>query len=360
MEYVNELADVRPANIIPDFVTSVNEASQYVDEATDRYISKVLHSVSLAESRYYQQTGTKLILSEADESKKGALQKIKDTIVNLFKKVWGFIQAAWEKVLTAIKKVCAQFTMSDQDVANKLKYFKGDKNRTAGSVHEFGGLDDLTSKTGSYANIINKGIVNMNNYASVYRSASDINSYSGSGDRLGKTDYDKSAYTKASVNLLGGNPGKDPDLEKILGTENKQAAVNAIVEKVEGKIKDVSIGDLIRSFDVYVQFGTNYSVVSKNAKGMYDDQKRQINAAIKTVKSLRNIDPKPFTKYTGRLSTAMTILTNAATRALADKNREYAKLVATGRRLVLKAKKGDFAESAEMHTGDPLDSLFAE
>ena len=102
MEYVNELADVRPANIIPDFVTSVNEASQYVDEATDRYISKVLHSVSLAESKYYQQTGTKLILSEADESKKGALQKIKDVIVNLFKKVWGFIQAAWEKVLTAI------------------------------------------------------------------------------------------------------------------------------------------------------------------------------------------------------------------------------------------------------------------
>lgn len=360
MEYVNELADVRPANIIPDFVTSVDEASLYVDEATDRYIAKVLHSVNLAESRYYQQTGTKLILSEADENKKGgALQKIKDVIVGLFKKVWGFIQAAWEKVLTAIKKVCSTFTTSNQDIANKLKYFRGDKTRTVGSVHEFNGLDDLTSKSGSYANIIQNGIVNMNKYASAYRSASDANNYGASGDRLGKTDYDKRAYTKASAGLLGGNPDKDTDLEKILGTENKQAAVKAIVEKVEGKTKDVSIGDLIHSFDVYVQFGTNYSVVSKNAKGMYDDQKRQINAAIKTVKSLRNIDPKPFTKYTGKLSTAMTILTNAATKALADKNREYAKLVAVGRRLVLKGKKEDFAESATV-SKDPLDSLFAE
>ena len=107
MEYVNELANVRPANIIPDFVTSVDEASLFVDEATDRYISKVLHSVNLAESKYYQQTGTTLYLSEADDEKKNIMEQIKEKVIALFKKVWGFIQAAWQKVLTAIKKVCA-------------------------------------------------------------------------------------------------------------------------------------------------------------------------------------------------------------------------------------------------------------
>lgn len=354
MEYVNELANVRPANIIPDFVTSVDEASLFVDEATDRYISKVLHSVNLAESRYYQQTGTTLYLSEADDEKKSIMEQIKEKIVALFKKVWGFIQAAWQKVLTAIKKVCALFTTSNQDVANKLKYYKGDKKAKAGSVHDFNGLNDLTNPSGSYAKIINDSIVKLNNNASIYRQASDAYSYNGmdrakrsSGLRSDATDLAKMS-----------SAAEDPKLKEILG-DNKQDATKAIIKKVEGDAKDVSVGDLIRSFDVYVQFGTNYSVVSKNAKTMYDGQKRQINAAIKTVKALRNIDPKPFTKAAGRVSTAMTILTNAATKALSDKNKEYAKMVSFGRRLVLKGKKEDFGESAAVQS-DPLDSLFAE
>lgn len=358
MEYVNELANVRPANIIPDFVTSVDEASLYVDEATDRYISKVLHSVNLTESRYYQQTGTTLYLSEADDEKKGILEQIKEKVIALFKKVWGFIQAAWQKVLTAIKKVCALFTTSNQDVANKLKYYKGDKKAKAGSVHDFNGLDNLTNPNGSYAKIINDSIVNLNKTASIYKGVSSANSYK-RGDHVKSSSGLRDTTTDNADSLSKLVASEDPKLGEILGTENKQAAVKAIIEKVEGDTKDVSVGDLINSFDVYVQFGTNYSAVSKNAKTMYDGQKRQINAAIRTVKSLRNIDPKPFTKAAGRVSTAMTILTNAATKALSDKNKEYAKMVSFGRRLVLKGKKEDFGESAAMHK-DPLDSLFAE
>ena len=355
MEYVNELANVRPANIIPDFVTSVDEASLFVDEATDRYISKVLHSVNLAESKYYQQTGTTLYLSEADDEKKNIMEQIKEKVIALFKKVWGFIQAAWQKVLTAIKKVCALFTTTNQDVANKLKYYQGDKKAKAGSVHDFNGLNDLINPSGSYAKIINNSIINLQKNAGAYKDASNLYSYNGMDRAKSNSDRRDMTMSSAKYNLVD----EDPKLKEILGTENKQAAVKAIVKKVEGDTKDVSVGDLINSFDVYVQFGANYSVVSKHAKTMYDGQKRQINAAIKTVKSLRNINPKPFTKSAGRISTAMTILTNAATKALSDKNKEYAKMVSFGRRLVLKGKKEDFGESASMHK-DPLDSLFAE
>lgn len=348
MEYVNEMAGVRSANIIPDFVTSVDEASLYVDEATERCLADMDNKVRLMESKYYQRTGRKLVYTESVGQ---SLEKFKDFIIAKIKKVWSFIQAAWKKVLDTIKGLCDKISglfKSNREIGVLIQKYKGDTSEKIGKYHEYKNLPDLVSNSGSYAKLIEKCIGNMKDFERM-----NINS--------SKYGIKQSINTNTKLNKSDALHGSYDVLNPILGSEGKAKATEDLVKKTIGAETDITIKDLQNRFDEFIKVGTDYSYNSKHAKTMYDDQKRQCNTSVKNVKALKYVDPKPFSLAVGKITTAMTILTNAATRALAQQNREAGKLLMAGRKLVLHGNgaKETKNESA-MYGYDPMDRLFAE
>lgn len=339
MEYVNELANVKPANIIPDFVTSVDEATLYVAEANERNLNDMAKKMNIIESRYYQSTGRHIITE--DGNKDGTFAKIKKFLSEKISKLWSFIQAAWTKVVQTIKDVCTglvtkiKSTFGNTDAVKKqLMAYQGDKTQVVGKLHDFSGIDDLMKLSES----INVAINDAYAWQGRIATATDKE---GAKAAAVKSDETK-VYSKALAPII--KDGKDK-----------------LIEKTEGKENDVTIAKLQNIFDECVSYGSDFNVNMKFSKAAFNVAKKQCQNIQKNISKIKDVNTKAITAYIGQISTALTIITNVSTKASYDRNREYAKLVLAARKINLTAKKPKESGKAvgESATLD-LNVLFAE
>lgn len=339
MEYVNELANVKPANIIPDFVTSVDEATLYVAEANERNLNDMAKKMNIIESRYYQSTGRHIITE--DGNKEGTFAKIKKFLSEKIKKLWSFIQAAWTKVVQTIKDVCTNVvtkiksTFGNTDAVKKqLMAYQGDKTKVVGKLHDFSGLDDLMKLAGS----VDVAINDANAWQGRIANAADKEDAKAAAVKSDETKV----YSKALAPII--KAGKDK-----------------LIEKAEGKENDVTIAQLQNIFQDCVNYGSDFNVNMKFAKASFNRSKKQCQDIQKNISKIKDVNTKAITVYIGQISTSLTIITNVSTKAAYDRNREYAKLVLAARKINLTAKKPKESDKAvgESATLD-LNTLFAE
>lgn len=334
MEFVNELANVKPANVIPDFVTTVDEASLYVAEGVERNFADLERRINLAETNYFQRTGRSIVYEGVD------LKAIKNAIIDKLKKLWAMIKKAFEFVFNKIKelinKVTSKFQSKD-DIAKRLK--NADPDRVLGKVHKFLGLEDLLSRSGSYMK-------------DIHLEASHANSYFVQLAAANKKE--QKALNKASGTM---GLAADNALGKILVGKDSATSVDAIIKKVQGEEIELKVSDVIRKFEVIWKKSVDYGYNVKRAKGLYDDEKKIVSDMQAKVAAAKDIDTSAFTKYLGRISTAITVVTNAATRCLATEHRELVAVLNAARSVKEIKAEGKKAKN-ESYVNSDLDVLF--
>jgi hypothetical protein len=150
----------------------------------------------------------------------------------------------------------------------------------------------------------------------------------------------------------------DNALGKILVGKDSATSVDAIIKKVQGEEVELKVSDAIRKFEVIWKKSVDYGYNVKRAKGLYDDEKKVVSDLQTIVSAAKDIDTSSFTKYLGRISTAITVVTNAATRCLATEHRELVSVLNTAR--TVKEVNTDNKKKAknESYLNSDLDVLF--
>lgn len=130
---IDELADVRPSNIIPDGCLSFNEAAMYVCEGIENAYNDMMHSIGVHELAVFESTGNEIIY-EADEK-----VSLGNKIVNFFKQVWSHIKALFEKAVNWVRDKVSHFNAAISEIKVNRAIKSNDKkdkisNKIAGKI----------------------------------------------------------------------------------------------------------------------------------------------------------------------------------------------------------------------------------
>lgn len=332
MEFVNELANVKPANVIPDFVTSVDEASLYVAEGVARNFADLDKRINLAETRYFQRTGRSIVYEGVN------LKAIKNAIIEKLKKLWAMVKKAFEFVMNKIKDLAGTIAGKIQGKDKVLKRLKeADPSTVLGKAHEFARLDNLVSGSGSYMNAIK---------AETNRANTFFTQLAGT-DMINRSEYSVSKDMEDA---------KKSNLKDILIGKDAKEATQKLIDLAAGKEKEVTVAETIKKLDAWYKLGTDYKTNVKKAKSLYDAEKKAIEDLQSKINAAKDINVKLFTPYIGKISTAITVVANAAVRSLHMQNREIASILARAA-MVKKSKESKEAKN-ESYVNSDLDVLF--
>ena len=335
MEFVNELANVKSANIIPDFV-SVDEASWFVNEAVDRDLKNFDKKIKLFETRYFQKNGHSVVYEGVD------LAAIKNAIIDKLKKLWEKIKSAFEFVLNKIKDICSRIASkfgNKKAIEDRLKRAK-DKSEKLGKIHKFPGLADALNPNGKLGKSLSAAVADFNYSLNILQSNKGLDD-----------------YIKRNESDGNGQRTIDNTLTDILVAEDAKKSTEMLVKDVVGDEMDVTVADCLRKFKEYCDIASDYKYNVKLAKGMYDKTKVDIAKMQKAVNASKALKGSYISKQLARIASGVSIAVNVATRSLAMQNREIAKIMSAASRVAVeKPEKKATGESASMRSD--LDALF--
>lgn len=341
MDYVNELTNIPAANAVPDYVTNVDEVAYYINEGVERTFVGLENKIDYASKRYFQETGNSLVFNESGLG--DGLKKIKDTITNALKKLWGYIKAAFEKVFNFIKKSCENFKKKINDAQFKrikegLKAKKPDLY--LGIVHDYGELDKVLAGTHELVTFSKKMAANAQTALATVMTP--------------KANGEKAA----EENIIGVSYSEFNSLFK--GVKDKNEATKKLTEELNGKPSTLVVRDVLAQFDIIKKFTVDYGANVKTAKKLFDTEKKIVADMQKTVNSAKNINASNFSKFLSKLSTIMTVTTNAACRSLASRHKEYAHIfkAATNKSTNLSKDDQKAQKKAAQTESATIDSLF--
>lgn len=346
MDYVNELTNIPAANAVPDYVTNVDEVAYYINEGVERTFVGLENKIDYASKRYFQETGNSLVFNESGLG--DGLKKIKDTITNALKKLWGYIKAAFEKVFNFIKKSCENFKKKINDAQFKrikegLKAKKPDLY--LGIVHDYGELDKVLAGTHELVTFSKKMAANAQTALATVMTP--------------KAKGEKATDKKAAEEEIIGVPYSAFN-SLFKGVKDKNEATKKLTEELNGKPSTLVVRDVLAQFDIIKKFTVDYGANVKTAKKLFDTEKKIVADMQKTVNSAKNINASNFSKFLSKLSTVMTVTTNAACRSLASRHKEYAHIfkAATNKSTNLSKDDQKAQKNAAQTESATIDSLF--
>lgn len=292
-----------PTNCIPDFVTSTNEAMEYVGIANDRNAELFSKSVSRMTAGYFTESGY-VHLNEA------SFEDFKNKVLNALKKLWGNITKAFEFVLEKIKNLCSMIASKVPDYNVISKHLQAaDPKTELGEIHE--NLFGVEIKPD--ANEVDNCITDIENL---------INNASASANTITKLDYD--SYAKEH-NI----PAFDKDM------------MDKSVKKLSGDSTKVTVAYVNTNLKKIYETATQYNVNKNKIKHTYDYERKVIGNLSSKVKAAKNIEAEGFNKAFNALSKAMTYETKVSLKLLDVSYKECAKLLRAASRV--KAAKTEAA-----------------
>lgn len=341
MDYVNELTHIPAANAVPDYVTSVDEVAFYINEGVERTFVDLENKIDYASKRYFQETGNSLVFNESGLG--DGLKKIKNTIIGALNKLWGYIKKAFEKVFDFIKKSCEKFKKKINDAQFK-RIKEGLKAKKAdlylGIVHDYGELDKVLAGNHEIVTGIKKAAAGAQTALATVMTPKD----------KGETAADKKAAEEKAIGI---------SYSAFKGVKDKNEATKKLAEELNGKPQTIVVRDVLAQFDTIKKFTVDYGANVKTAKKLFDTEKKIIADMQKTVNGAKNVNASNFSKFLSKLSTLMTVTTNAACRSLASRHKEYAHVfsAATNKSTNL-SKEDQKAQKAAQTEAASIDSLF--
>lgn len=279
---------VKPTTCIPNFVTSTNEAMEYVGLAIDRNSENFSRSIERLTAGYFTESGY-VQLHEIDFS------AIKEKIINAFSKLWNSIKNAFAFVFGKIEKSCTKASSQLPKLSDlKKRLANADQDKVLGEYH-----------------------INMLATHSIFKYMDDIMSnidkqVSNITDVLSNTNADDSTSKKVQLNY---DNFKIPD------------DVNAVIKEKMGEIKNVTTIDAyMRLEDIYIT-ATIYDTNKKRINEFYDCEYKAITTLQSKVKSCKAIDTETFNKAFTNMSNYMKFATKVGLSLLTTSYNESVSLI---------------------------------
>ena len=280
-----EMSMVKPTTCIPDFVTSTNEAMEYVGKAIDRNSENFSRSIDRLTAGYFTEAGYVQLNEKVD------FGAIKEKIKNAFSKLWNAIKNAFAFVLEKIKNLCSMIMSKVPDMGIVKKHLAAaDPKAQLGDYHPAVKIDDIMQYMADIKNAVERNITAIQN---------SINNH----------ENDKDSVTKLTVKNF----------------EDRDA--NSAVTKKMGDAKKVDVSFVLSNLQYIYETATNYSTNKKKVKGFYDYEYKVIGSLQAKVKSCKSLDTESFNRAFTSLSKTMKFATKVGLGLLKVSYNDCAKLL---------------------------------
>lgn len=280
-----EMSMVKPTTCIPNFVTSTNEAMDYVGTAIDRNSENFSRSIERLTAGYFTEGGYVQLNEKVD------FGAIKEKIKNAFTKLWNAIKNAFEFVLEKIKNLCSMIISKVPDMGIVKKHLAAaDPNAQLGDFHSAVKLDDIMKYMGDVKGSVDKQVAMIQEVINV-------------GESTGEN-------TKLGIKAL-----------------EVPSDANALIVKKMGDAKKVNVSFVASNLQYIYETATNYSANKKRVKSFYDYEYKVIASLQSKVKSCKSLDTESFNKGFTGLSKYMKFATKVGLGLLKASYNDCAKLL---------------------------------
>lgn len=245
-------------SVVPSGCLSFMEQSLYVAEFAEQNFNAMFESVGVEELAVYENTGS-FVIYEGD-----TLKQFKDSAKEIFRKLWGAIKGAYEKILAYFeqkrKESVKELVKLDASVADMM-----DDEKNYGKTHKF----DL-SVSDKFAEEANKLVSEVQ---SEFKKVVDGNS--NPEDVATQAQESKDDFEGKIVSTISGIDGV-----KNIAEAKKKLSDKMIGDEVE--VNKAWVKNNISEMVKIVEQGTTKKDVQKS----YQDEKKNIYKAIKELGSL--------------------------------------------------------------------------